>query len=411
MCGAIRAVQTHLKKIAESITASEKRDLMMACVQYKDHCDRMLVSSEDFTPSVQILKRSIDSWCATGGGDAPEAVASGLDAASKLSWRQDSIKMLVLVSDAPPHGVGMPGDSYPNGSPLGLDPFVVARELTKREVIIYTVGVNNPNHYTVSFLCALSRMSGGRYLPLAKASDLPTILLGGAEEEVELAKFEQLMDDEEEKVVKEAKARGEELEEEEISMRVAANLARKDVKVSQLHVTTFGGGAAWKTQEKFISSATSSLSDYNSACSKVDYSAFSLPSGFGSSTVPTGSPGGSAFGSGSAFGGGGFGFTSAPPSTTSSPFGGFGTTPASGSTGFSFGDATPSPSPSSGGGFGFGSAAPSPSSGGGFGSGGGSTSGFDFGSAVSSVPVQEVEKREDFISAEQVQRHMSRKKR
>ena len=113
----------------------------------------------------------------------------------------------------------------------------------------FQVGVNNPDCRTVSFLCTLSRMSGGRYLPLAEASNLPTILLGGAEEEVELAKFDKLMDEEEELVLKQAKEKGEVLGEEEVSNRVASNLAKKEVKVAQLQVSHCGGGGLWQKQE------------------------------------------------------------------------------------------------------------------------------------------------------------------
>ena len=112
---------------------------MMACVEYKDHCDPTVVGSEDFTPSVSKLKQYIDKWSATGGGDHPEAVAEGLLAASKLSWRTDATKILVMCADAPPHGVGSSFDSYPNGSPLGNDPLLIARDLVKKEVIMYTV--------------------------------------------------------------------------------------------------------------------------------------------------------------------------------------------------------------------------------------------------------------------------------
>ena len=112
--------------------------------------------------------------------------------------------------------------------------------------------MNHPDRHTVSFLCTLSRMSGGRYLPLAEASNLPTILLGGAEEEVELAKFEKMMDEEEELVLKQAKEKGEVLGEEEVSKRVAANLAKKEVKVTQLQVSRCGGGEFWQKQEVLL---------------------------------------------------------------------------------------------------------------------------------------------------------------
>jgi len=270
MSGSIHAVQTHLKKIAEMICASEKRDLMLACIEYKDHCDRQVVSYEDFTPSVSKLKTSIDQWRASGGGDKPEAIASGIHAATKLSWRSDATKMLVLCADAPPHGVGCPGDSYPNGSPLGLDPLQLTETLVKKEVIIYTVGVNNPDRYTVSFLCTLSKMSGGRYLPLADASSLPTILLGGAEEEIELKKFEKMMDEEEANVINEAMKKGEVLGEEEIVTRVTRNMAGRG-RCNRLHVSGRGGGSNWRRQEEMLA-AKPNLADYNVAQSRADYS-------------------------------------------------------------------------------------------------------------------------------------------
>ena len=68
--------------------------------------------------------------------------------------------------------------------------------------------MNSPDRATVSFLCTLSRMSGGRYLPLAQASSLPKIIMGGVEEEVELLKFEKIMNEEEERVMQEAEGVG-----------------------------------------------------------------------------------------------------------------------------------------------------------------------------------------------------------
>ena len=276
---------------------------MLACVEYKDHCDPIVAGSKDFTHSVSEIKETIDKWTAIGGGDHPEAIAEGLYAALNLSWRFGATKILVLCADAPPHGVGSSGDSYPNGSPNGYDPLLIGRELAQKEVLMYTVcfggregrggegrkeekrreekrreekrrerkekrkkkrkerknlipilqvGVNHPDTHTVTFLCTLSRMSGGRYLPLAQANNLPSILMGGAEEEVELAKFEKMMDEEEEIVLKEAKERGEVVGEEEVSMRVASNLKRKRVMVSQLKVAHSGGGEKWQQQEVFL---------------------------------------------------------------------------------------------------------------------------------------------------------------
>ena len=48
-------------------------------------------------------------------GDIPEAVADGLHDALKLSWREEATKICVLIADAPPHGLILSGDSFPDG--------------------------------------------------------------------------------------------------------------------------------------------------------------------------------------------------------------------------------------------------------------------------------------------------------
>jgi hypothetical protein len=271
MSGSISTVQKHLKAIAEAICASEKRDLQLACVEYKDHCDPIVVDSSDFTGSVSKLKHAVDKWKASGGGDHAECIADGLHAASKLNWREDSTKILVLCADAPPHGVGDGSDNHPNGCPLGLDPLKLVRRMVKREIIIYTVGVNNPNTHTVSFLCTISRMTGGRYLPLAQAESLPTILMGGAEEELELAKFEKQMEEEEKKVLADAAKNKEELTEEQVHRRIADNMASRNVRTKKVVVGRSGGGDAWRAQEDKLSKAKS-LSSYQVLVAETDYS-------------------------------------------------------------------------------------------------------------------------------------------
>jgi hypothetical protein len=72
------------------------------------------------------MKEWLEGCSAEGGGDLPEAVADGLDEALKLSWREVSTKIVVLISDAPPHGL-TPGDSFPNGCPNNIDPLKVRK--------------------------------------------------------------------------------------------------------------------------------------------------------------------------------------------------------------------------------------------------------------------------------------------
>ena len=60
---------------------------------------------------------------AYGGGDPPEAVLDGMDAAADLNWSKDNEtkKYIFHIFDAPPHGKEFKGtgDRYPNGCPCG----------------------------------------------------------------------------------------------------------------------------------------------------------------------------------------------------------------------------------------------------------------------------------------------------
>ncbi len=40
-------------------------------------------------------------------------------AVHNLRWRANSAKICILIADAPPHGLGEPGDGFQDGSPDG----------------------------------------------------------------------------------------------------------------------------------------------------------------------------------------------------------------------------------------------------------------------------------------------------
>lgn len=39
--------------------------------------------------------------------------------ALEMAWRPNATKMVVIIADAPPHGIGEHGDGFPEGSPCG----------------------------------------------------------------------------------------------------------------------------------------------------------------------------------------------------------------------------------------------------------------------------------------------------
>mgnify|MGYP002524369986 CR=1 FL=1 len=72
---------------------------------YRDEGDEYVVREFPFTTDLDAAVRAISEQSADGGGDTPEAVHTALDSAvNSHDWDEDSIKVMFLVLDAPPHG-------------------------------------------------------------------------------------------------------------------------------------------------------------------------------------------------------------------------------------------------------------------------------------------------------------------
>lgn len=98
-----------------SLLAQTRHDLFAfsahQIVAYRDHPpqDHSYVTKIlPFTSSIPSVKEFLGTLYASGGGDGPEAVTAGMLAALEGAWRPDAAKMIVLVADAPPHGIVSP---------------------------------------------------------------------------------------------------------------------------------------------------------------------------------------------------------------------------------------------------------------------------------------------------------------
>ena len=96
----------------------EAKGLRLGLVAFRDHGDDYIVEDfGGFTSSVDKLKSNLSALEADGGDDGPEAVALALQRALALPWREDAAKLAILITDAPPHGIGEADDNYPGGEP------------------------------------------------------------------------------------------------------------------------------------------------------------------------------------------------------------------------------------------------------------------------------------------------------
>lgn len=71
---------------------------------YRDEGDEYVVKYFAFENDVEKVKANISAQYATGGGDYPEAVHTALyNAVNEHAWDADSVKVMFLLLDAPPH--------------------------------------------------------------------------------------------------------------------------------------------------------------------------------------------------------------------------------------------------------------------------------------------------------------------
>lgn len=110
MGGVIASVRDNLTAIVDNL-ASSTRSFRVGVVSYRDFPERTGASSDyparldtSLTSNRQAIAAAIDSLRASGGGDFPESVLSGMNAGLDLPWRAGVTKVMVVIGDAPPLG-------------------------------------------------------------------------------------------------------------------------------------------------------------------------------------------------------------------------------------------------------------------------------------------------------------------
>ena len=106
MGGLIDGAKRRIWSIARRIGEGRPRpDLRIALVAYRDLGDEYVTRTYDFTGDMDEVFGHLSAFRAEGGGDGPEHVSAAMhDAVHRLTWSSGrSLKMIVLVGDAPPH--------------------------------------------------------------------------------------------------------------------------------------------------------------------------------------------------------------------------------------------------------------------------------------------------------------------
>ena len=133
------------KKVLEIIRTIKKEELChrlrVGLVSYRDHPpeDMTFVTRKcELTPDTAKIEKNVREMSATGGGDGPEAVADALYTANRMEYLTESAKVVVLIGDAPPHGVE--ADDRWSRCPEGILWEDELRFSFDKGIVVHTVG-------------------------------------------------------------------------------------------------------------------------------------------------------------------------------------------------------------------------------------------------------------------------------
>jgi hypothetical protein len=114
----IQSARKAIRSICDKISASGhlSKDLIrFGLIAFRDHPpqDKTYVTKEfGFTSDIDVMQKNLAGLIATGGGDGPEAQTAALAAALNMDWAENAMKMVILITDSPPHGIGESGDGF-----------------------------------------------------------------------------------------------------------------------------------------------------------------------------------------------------------------------------------------------------------------------------------------------------------
>ena len=105
MADEIHRIKMNLESIAKQVSnLPANPDLRFGMVSYRDRGDEYVTRLYPFDGNVRRFSEAIQNLEASGGGDYPESLNEALhEAVNNMGWRENAIRLIFLIADAPPH--------------------------------------------------------------------------------------------------------------------------------------------------------------------------------------------------------------------------------------------------------------------------------------------------------------------
>jgi len=157
----MRYLQSELKTIVGRVEASNPGvDIRTGLVVYRDKGDDYIVREIPFTDDIEGFRKSLSAQNANGGGDKPEAMHTAMETGLKMDWRDDALKVNLLVADAPPH------DRYLDET---WEAGLISRTKGIHIVPLAASGVDKTAEFVMR---SMAQITGGRFLFLTDDSGI-----------------------------------------------------------------------------------------------------------------------------------------------------------------------------------------------------------------------------------------------
>lgn len=236
----IHAAQQNILRIVNRIMVPHRAKVRFGLISYRDHPPQecsYVTKAFPFTADATEMKAYVDTMSAVGGGDGPEAVTAALHDALHLPWRPNATKVIVLIADAPPHGLEPSGDGFPNGDPEGRDPLEIARRMAANGIACYSVGCEpalGGYCFARDFMCTLAEITGGQAVALSSADLLAEVIVNGSAEEISLTRLQREVEEEVARVRAVASQTAEKLSDAECLRRACFGMQQRGVVTEQM---------------------------------------------------------------------------------------------------------------------------------------------------------------------------------
>ncbi|MEI7932450.1 MAG: vWA domain-containing protein, partial [Alphaproteobacteria bacterium] len=155
----LKYLQTELRSIVAKVADGHPGlQVRVGLVVYRDIGDQYVLRSFPFTSDVSVLQKQLAAQSAGGGGDEPEAMEQAIGKILDYPWREDAVRVALLVADAPPHN-----DKLPEAWKLAL----LARQEHIQITSVAASGINPSAEFLMRGMAAVTQT---RYLFLTDDS-------------------------------------------------------------------------------------------------------------------------------------------------------------------------------------------------------------------------------------------------